>query len=54
MLNILVVDDEPDLCQSLAQVLREQGHTVEVAGDGESALARLVGQSFRSMTRSRR
>jgi DNA-binding NtrC family response regulator len=43
MLNILVVDDEPDLRLSLAQVLREEGHSVEVAADGETAMA-LLGQ----------
>src|SRR5687768_3714264 len=46
MLNILVVDDEPDLRLSLAQVLREEGHAVAVAPDGESAIALLAQQRF--------
>ena len=46
MLNILLVDDEPDLRVSLGQVLREEGHAVDVASDGEAAIARLAAQSF--------
>ena len=46
MLKILVVDDEPDLRLSLAQVLREAGHDVDVASDGESAIAMLAERPF--------
>jgi DNA-binding NtrC family response regulator len=46
MLDILLVDDEPELRDSLGQVLREGGHTVELASDGEAAVARLVGRQF--------
>jgi two-component system, NtrC family, response regulator AtoC len=46
MLNILVVDDEPDLRLSLAQVLREEGHSVDVADDGETAIAKLSEHPF--------
>jgi DNA-binding NtrC family response regulator len=46
MLNILLVDDEPDLRVSLGQVLREEGHAVDVAPDGEVAMARLATQPF--------
>jgi DNA-binding NtrC family response regulator len=46
MLNILLVDDEPDLRVSLGQVLREEGHAVDVASDGEAAIARLAAQPF--------
>jgi DNA-binding NtrC family response regulator len=46
MLNILVVDDEPDLRSSLGQVLRDEGHVVELAADGEAAIARLASQEF--------
>src|SRR4051812_4833556 len=46
MLNILLVDDEPDLRVSLGQVLRDEGHLVDVAGDGETAMARLAAQPF--------
>jgi DNA-binding NtrC family response regulator len=46
MLNILLVDDEPDLRVSLGDVLREEGHAVDVASDGEAAIARLAAQPF--------
>ena len=46
MLNILLVDDEPDLRLSLGEVLREEGHAVDVAADGEAAIARLVAQPY--------
>jgi DNA-binding NtrC family response regulator len=46
MLNILLVDDEPDLRVSLEQVLRDEGHAVDVAPDGEAAIARLAAQQF--------
>jgi DNA-binding NtrC family response regulator len=45
-MNILVVDDEPDLRLSLGQVLRDEGHAVDLAPDGESAIARLTAQPF--------
>lgn len=34
-MRILVVEDEPDLLQSLAQALREAGYAVDTAADGE-------------------
>ncbi len=37
--RVMVVDDNPDSVQSMAQVLRTEGHTVETAYDGEAALA---------------
>ena len=46
MLNILLVDDEPDLRSSLGQVLRDEGHVVDMASDGEAAIARLAAQPF--------
>ena len=46
MLNILLVDDEPDLRVSLGQVLRDEGHAVDMASDGEAAIARLAAQPF--------
>jgi len=46
MLNILLVDDEPDLRASLGDVLRDEGHAVDVAGDGETAMARLAARPF--------
>lgn len=40
MARILVVDDEPDIALGLRLDLQDEGHQVEVAGDGEVALAR--------------
>ena len=39
--RVLVVDDNADAADSLADVLRLQGHVVDVAFDGPSALAKL-------------
>jgi signal transduction histidine kinase len=36
--RILVVDDEPDVASALSDILTAQGHRVNVAGDGRSAL----------------
>jgi CheY-like chemotaxis protein len=38
MCRVLVVDDEPDLRDLLVCMLREQGHTVQEAGQGLEAL----------------
>jgi CheY-like chemotaxis protein len=37
--TVLVVDDEPTLLAVVADVLREEGYTVVVAGGGRAALA---------------
>jgi two-component system, NtrC family, response regulator HydG len=37
-LRILVVDDEPDTCANLSDILTEQGYRVDVAHDGLAAL----------------
>jgi two-component system, OmpR family, response regulator len=41
-LKVLVVDDEPLICWSLSEALRELGFDVAVAGDGLSAVGALV------------
>jgi two-component system response regulator AtoC len=41
-LNILVVDDEPAICQVMTSRLAKAGHIVEAAEDGESALEILL------------
>jgi DNA-binding NtrC family response regulator len=46
MLNILLIDDEPDLREVLGEVLRDEGHTVDVAPDAEIAIERLAARSF--------
>jgi two-component system OmpR family response regulator len=40
-MRVLVVEDEPDLLQSLSKVLREEGYAVDAAPDGEEALYRI-------------
>jgi len=42
MSRVLVVEDEAHLAQGLQFNLQAEGHAVEVAGDGETALERLV------------
>lgn len=42
----LVVDDEPDIAAVLTEILREAGHTVDVANDGGTALERLEHTSY--------
>jgi DNA-binding NtrC family response regulator len=44
MAHVLVVDDDPALCATLERVVGGEGHDVEVARDGASAL-RLFGES---------
>ncbi len=36
-LNILVVDDEPDICATLAEILEDEGYSVHTAGSAEAA-----------------
>jgi DNA-binding NtrC family response regulator len=43
---ILVADDEPGVRESLAEVLRDAGYTVETAADGPAALAALEDRDF--------
>jgi len=42
MSRVLVVEDEAHLAKGLRFNLEAEGHSVEVAGDGESALERLI------------
>ena len=42
MMNVLIVDDEADLRETLRDALQDEGYTVEVAGDGAEALQRLA------------
>jgi signal transduction histidine kinase len=44
-LRVLVVDDEPDITEVLAEVLARDGHDVATAADGEAALAALAGNT---------
>lgn len=42
MARILVVDDEPRMCEVVARSLQKRGHDVRTAGDGQEALERLA------------
>ena len=44
--KVLIIDDEPDVAQMLADILEAEGHEVETADSGEKALALLDRQSF--------
>lgn len=43
--RILVVEDEVDLARTIAYNLKKEGHEVAMVHDGESALARIMGDS---------
>jgi signal transduction histidine kinase len=43
---ILVVDDEPEICGILAEILSEGGHEVEVAANGVVALEKLARRAY--------
>ena len=45
-LHILVVDDEPLICSSLAEMLAEDGHTVETAANGRNGFEKFRAGSF--------
>ena len=40
--NLLVVEDELDLAESLSSVLRDEGHEVRIARDGKEGLAKIA------------
>jgi DNA-binding response OmpR family regulator len=44
MSRVLVVEDESHLAKGLSYNLEAEGHSVEVVGDGEAALERLLGK----------
>ena len=39
--RILLVDDDKNTCTALAQILREEGYTVDTCAEGQGALALL-------------
>lgn len=39
--RVLIADDEPNIVASLEFLMRQAGYEVQVAGDGEQALARM-------------
>jgi len=46
MKSILIVDDEPLVLQTIEMLLAFDGHRVEAAGNGESALEKFAIQDF--------
>lgn len=44
-LNVLVVDDEPDVCWALDMLLSKHGHTVDTVSSGAAALSWLNSRS---------
>ncbi len=46
MANILVVDDEKSIRDTLREILEYEKHTVDEASDGEQAIAKIKGASF--------
>jgi DNA-binding NtrC family response regulator len=45
-LRLLLVDDEPELCKTLSEILTEAGHTVTAVSDGAAALEQVRQQVF--------
>lgn len=45
-LRILVVDDDQDFAETIAEILDSRGHDVQLAHSGEDALAQAAGASF--------
>jgi DNA-binding NtrC family response regulator len=44
--QILIVDDEPEMCALLSDILKDEGYDVETATSGEQALARMGERDF--------
>jgi DNA-binding response OmpR family regulator len=40
--SILIADDDPNILRALAFLMREEGHDVSIATDGEAALAMIA------------
>ena len=45
-MDILLIDDEPELRQALAEVLKDAGHAITEVGDGQAAAALISTTSF--------
>lgn len=42
MTHILVVEDDPQFCTMITQMLSQDGHRIQVAGNGEEGLRRIA------------
>jgi DNA-binding response OmpR family regulator len=45
-MRLLIVDDEQELCEQIAQTLRQQQYTVDTAGDGDRALEMIFSDPY--------
>ncbi|HYI70704.1 MAG TPA: PAS domain S-box protein [Skermanella sp.] len=45
-LRLLIVDDDPEIALTLAEMLEPDGHAIDIAENGAEALERLAGQPF--------
>ena len=45
-LRLLIVDDDPEIALTLAEMLEPDGHAIDIAENGAEALERLADQSF--------
>ena len=45
-MRVLVVEDEPDLLRTIAQVLREDGYAVDEAADGQEGLYKATSWNY--------
>jgi DNA-binding NtrC family response regulator len=46
MAHLLIVDDEPSLCQMLEIAFRKDGHKVDTVGSGQAALKKIDAQAY--------
>jgi PAS domain S-box-containing protein len=44
--RILIIEDEPGIAETLAEILQRQGHDTEIASDGQQALERVSGSRY--------
>ena len=44
--SVLIVDDEPEIADTIADILRADGHAIQIAHSGRKALALLDSQNF--------
>jgi len=45
-MRLLIIEDEPDLCRSLAIALREEGFAVDTSEDGEDGLDKALSSAY--------
>ena len=45
-MRVLIIEDEPELCEQIANTLRQQNYTVDTAGDGPTGLERVCTEPY--------